>query len=29
MGVSPGDLELLSEQIDRPFLRQQREEFEK
>jgi len=29
VGVSAGDLALLSEQIDRPFLREQREEFEK
>jgi serine/threonine-protein kinase HipA len=27
VGVTSGDLELLSEQIDRPFLREQREAF--
>jgi len=26
-GVSSGDLELLAEQIDRPFLRDQRDEY--
>jgi serine/threonine-protein kinase HipA len=27
VGVTPGDIDLLSEQIDRPFLREQRAEF--
>ena len=27
-GVAPGDIELYAEQIDRPFLREQREEAE-
>ena len=27
VGVTPGDIEMLGEHIDRPFLREQREEY--